>query len=350
MVEIVANLHMHTPYSDGEKYHREIAAAAAKAKIDAIIVTDHNVWVRGIDGYYDDVLMLTGEEVHNPQRLPQVNHCLIYNANEEMAPFVNNPQTLISETIKRGGLAFFAHPIEHGSPLSSDYAAIPWVDWDLRRDATGIELWNYMTEFKARLWSWPAAALYAFLPSLVIFGPFAETLHKWDEMLAEGKRVNIIGNSDAHGTPFHLGPIRREVFAYHYLFRCVNTHLLLDRPLMRDVTRDKAMIYDALKAGRCFVGYDLAGSTRGFSFAARTGSDLVPMGGETNRRGATRFEIRCPSTGFIRLLRNGKTVASKFGKALDHMSAEPGVYRVEVMKPFRLWLRGWIYSNPIYVR
>jgi len=349
MVEVVANLHMHTPYSDGEKYHRDIARAAAKAKIDVVITTDHNVWVRGIDGYYDDVLVLTGEEVHNPQRLPQVNHCLIYTAGDEMAPFATNPQTLVSETVKRGGLAFFAHPFEHASPLSQDFAAIPWVDWDVR-DVSGIEVWNYMTEFKSRLWSWPAAALYAFVPSFVIFGPFAETLRKWDALLAQGKRVVIIGNSDAHGTPFNLGPIRREVFPYEYLFRCVNTHLLLDQPLIRQAGRDKALVYDALRAGRCFVGYDLAGSTRGFQFTARSGADVASMGGELSRRGATRFEIRCPSPGLIRLIRNGQTVTTAYGKSLIHMTAEPGIYRVEVKRLFRLWLRGWIYSNPIYLK
>ncbi len=349
MVEIVANLHMHTPYSDGEKFHREIADAAARAKLDAVIITDHNVWVQGVEGYYSGVLVLTGQEVHNPQRLPQVNHCLIYNANDEMAPFADNPQTLVNETVKRGGMAFFAHPFEKPSPLSPNFMAIPWVDWGVR-NATGIELWNYMTEFKARLWSWPAAAVYAFFPSWVIFGPFGETLRKWDELLSSGRRVNIIGNSDAHGTPFRLGPIRREVLPYAYLFQCVNTHLLLDRPLVRDVQQDKAQIYAALQAGRCFVGYDRAGSTRNFAFTARSGADLAYMGDEIQRRGAARFEVRCPSPGHIRLIRDGKVVATTFGTALDYTSVEPGVYRVEVRKFFRLWLRGWIYSNPIYVK
>jgi len=349
MVEIVANLHMHTPYSDGEKYHREIADAASNAKIDAVIVTDHNVWVQGVEGYYSGVLVLTGQEVHDTQRRPQVNHCLIYNANDELAPFASNAQTLVNETVKRGGLAFFAHPFERPSPLSPDFMAIPWVDWDVR-NFTGIEIWNYMTELKARLWSWPVAAIYAFFPSWVIFGPFGETLRKWDELLSGGKRVNAIGNSDAHGTPFRLGPIRREVLPYEYLFRCVNTHVLLERPLLRDVQIDKTMIYEALRAGRCFVGYDHAGSTRNFSFTARSGADLVHMGGEMQRRGATRFEVRCPSAGHIRLLLNGKVVASKFGTSLNYTSVNPGVYRVEVKKFFRLWLRGWIYSNPIYVK
>jgi hypothetical protein len=349
MFEIVANLHMHTPYSDGEKFHAEIGAAAAKAGIDAVVVTDHNVIVRGVEGYYDGVLVLVGEEVHDVRRRPQANHCLIYNACDEMSVYAANPHTLVNEVTKRSGMAFFAHPFERASPISADFIAIPWVDWDVR-GATGIEIWNAMTEFKSRLWSWPIAAFYAFFPSWAMFGPFGQTLRKWDELLADGKRVVAIGNADAHGTLFHLGPITRAVLPYDYLFRCVNTHLLIDRPLTQNLERDRNMIYDALRAGRCFVGYDRAASTRGFTFSARCGTAQAVMGEDFRRTGATQFEVRCPSPGFISLLRNGKVVASRFGTSLNYTSIEPGVYRVEVKRLFRLALRGWIYSNPIYVR
>ena len=73
--EIVANPHVHTPYSDGVWYHAQIAQVAAEAGIDLVIVTDHNVWVDGVEGYYDGVLMLVGEEVHDVQRLPSVTIC-----------------------------------------------------------------------------------------------------------------------------------------------------------------------------------------------------------------------------------------------------------------------------------
>ena len=43
---------MHTTYSDGTGSHKEIAEAALRAGLDAIIVTDHNVLVSGPEGYY----------------------------------------------------------------------------------------------------------------------------------------------------------------------------------------------------------------------------------------------------------------------------------------------------------
>ena len=54
MFEVSGNAHMHTPYSDGIKWHKEIAADAIKAGLDFIIVTDHNVWVDEIEGYFEN--------------------------------------------------------------------------------------------------------------------------------------------------------------------------------------------------------------------------------------------------------------------------------------------------------
>ena len=66
MHEIIVNLHMHTRYSDGGGSHQDIAEAALKYGLDAVIVTDHNVLVSGFDGYIKDgkrkVLMLIGQK------------------------------------------------------------------------------------------------------------------------------------------------------------------------------------------------------------------------------------------------------------------------------------------------
>lgn len=352
MVEVVANLHMHTPYSDGELYHDEIADAAAQAGVNVVITTDHNIYVRNVEGYCKNVLLLTGEEVHDNQRQPQANHCLIYNTNDEMMQHAGDPQKLVNETTKRNGMAFFAHPFEYGSSIMSDLEAIPWEDWYVQRN-TGIEIWNYMTEFKASLINWPATLLLVFAPSLVISGPFKATLKKWDELTARGERIVGIGNADAHGSHFHVGPIRHTVFPYDYLFRCVNTHLLIDKPFLRDFAYDKKLVYDALRAGHCFVGYDLIAPTRGFSFTAYSGTrktDRATMGDDFQRSGATIFEVTCPQPADIRLLHNGKIIARSSGQTLKHTSVESGAYRVECYRNFRLAKRGWIFSNPIYVR
>ncbi|HQE98760.1 MAG TPA: PHP domain-containing protein, partial [Anaerolineae bacterium] len=72
--EYAGNLHIHSVYSDGSGRHAEIAEAAAAAGLNFVIVTDHNVRVEGLEGYYGRVLLLIGEEAHNSRRRPQANH------------------------------------------------------------------------------------------------------------------------------------------------------------------------------------------------------------------------------------------------------------------------------------
>lgn len=347
--EVVGNLHVHTVYSDGTADHREVARAAARAGLDFVVVTDHNIWVRGVEGYTDGVLLLVGEEVHSVRRYPQVNHLLIYGAEAELAPLAADPQSLIHAIAERGGICFLAHPYEKGSPISPDLEPIPWVDWEVDGYA-GLEIWNAMSEFKGLLWGRLAALFYAWFPELGIRGPFPATLRRWDALLRAGRRVTAIGGADAHGHTYHLGPIRRVVFPYDTLFRWVNTHILVEQPLTGDLETDRRLIYDALRTGRTWVGYDRLGATRGFRFHVRSGPAVATMGEEIPRAGALLFEVEAPRPGIIRLIREGRVVARAYGRTLRFTTAEPGAYRVEVWRTFRGRTRGWIFSSPIYCR
>ena len=346
--EVVANLHLHTSYSDGARYHAQIAQAAAQAGIHVVIATDHNVWVDGVEGYYDNVLLLVGEEVHDVQKLPQSDHLLIYGAEREMAPHPGDSQQLIDAVRQNGGLCFLAHPIERSSPLAPELAAIPWTDWEVN-GYTGIELWNYMSEFKALARSKLSVLVYALHPDWGIRGPFRHTLRLWDKLTGEGRRVVAIGGSDAHGNAYSLGPLQRVIFPYRYLFNCVNTHLLLPQPLSRELSTDKAAIYAALRAGHCFVGYDAIAPTLGFRFYARSGSQLVTMGDELKREAAIIIQVYVPAAADTRLLRDGRVVARSHERQMTFTTGVPGVYRVEVYRRHRWRRRGWIFSNPIYV-
>ncbi len=347
--EHVGNLHVHTGYSDGTVLHAEVAQAAARAGLDFVIVTDHNVWVDGVEGYYEDVLLLVGEEVHDVRRRPQVSHLLAYNGEAELAPLASDTQTLIDEVNRRGGFSYLAHPYERSSSIKSELKAIPWDDWDVE-GYTGIELWNYMSEFKGLLRNRLAALLYAYFPALGIRGPYQATLRKWDELLAERKHVAVIGAADAHARIYNLGPFAREVLPYEYLFRCVNTHVLTDLPFSGELDSDKKLIYEGLRTGRTWVGYDLAASTSGFRFRARSGTDEALMGAELVRAGAVVLEVQTPRPSDIRLIRGGEVVARSRGDSLKHTTAAAGAYRVEVYLRYRMQRRGWIFSSPIYVK
>jgi hypothetical protein len=348
MVEVVVNLHMHTIFSDGHGTHDAIAAAAAQAGLQAIVTTDHNVRVGGMDGYRHGVLMLAGEEVHDYARRPQANHCLIYGAAAELSQFARSPQGLIDAVNAHGGMAYLAHPIEYPARLGIENGAYGWHDWDIR-GYVGIELWNYMSEFKSLLRNWPTAFVYGFAPSLGVRGPFPATLRLWDDLLASGQRVNAIGGSDAHAVPFQIGLAMREIFPYAYLFRCVNTHLLLTTALNGDVAHDSRLILDTLRVGRGFIGYGLPGDPRGFSFTANAGDHTATMGQEIRMTGDITLTARVPLTADIRLIRHGAVVARARGQSLTCQARERGAYRIEVRRRFRGASRGWIFSNPIYV-
>lgn len=360
-IEAVGNMHMHTYYSDGEAWHDEIAAAAIAAGLDFVIVTDHNVLVKGVEGYYENengrVLLLTSEEIHNPRRRPQASHFLAYGVPYELAPFAADPQRLIDEVNAAGGCGFLAHPHERELTLL-DMEDLGWHDWDIE-GYTGLEIWNYMSCFKNELvkaaagknkWLGYLALLRVALnPEKYISGPDLETLDLWDQLLTEGKQVCAIGNSDAHGTLIRLGRWQRIIYPYEYLFRAVNTHILLPKPFNGDLEHDKALIYRAIGGGHAWVGYDLPHPTKGFRFTGQ-GVNKGIMGDKVQLDGGATLQVKTPVLANIRLIYEGEVVAAAENKTyLTYIPIEEGAYRVECTLPFAGKERGWIYSNPIYL-
>ncbi len=353
MKELLINLHMHTPYSDGYGSHGEIAQAALQAGLDAVIVTDHNVLVHGPQGYYQDgdrrVLMLIGEEVHDQIREPQKNHLLILGAEQEMATLAGDTRRLLESVQQAEGLAFFAHPLDPEAP-AFDQSDLSWVDWDLD-GYTGIELWNAMSEFKSLLKSKLHALWFAFNPKRVARGPFPEILARWDQLLSEGRRVVAIGGTDAHALPVSLGPLKRIIFPYPFHFSTVNTHALTPRPLSGDLAADRGLILNALRQGHVFIGYDLPAPTRGFRFTAHDKDGVHLMGEEVSARSGVTLQIRLPQRTECILLKDGQPVKTWTNRdTCTHITNEIGVYRVEVYIHYLGKRRGWIFSNPIYVR
>jgi len=353
MHEIVINLHMHTVYSDGTGTHKDIAQAAIKAELDAVIVTDHNVLVQGVEGFYrvgrSRLLLLVGQEVHDQDRDPQKNHLLVFNANRDLSTLADDPQSLINGVNEAGGLSFLAHPRDLANSAFNE-PDISWEAWDVH-SFTGLELWNGLSELKTVLHTKLNGVFYAFLPQFIAHHPMLETLQRWDDLVSNGRRVVAVGGSDAHAMHMHMGPLHRVIFPYDFHFRTVNTHVFIPEPLSGDVPTDKRMIYEALAQGRCFVGYDLPASTRGFTFKGRGLEQSVIMGEEIPSKGGVTLQAHLPKPAEIRLLKDGKVIGIwKDSQACAYSASEPGVYRVEAWRNYLGLKRGWIFSNPIYVR
>jgi hypothetical protein len=353
MHEIVVNLHMHTRYSDGSGTHKDIAHAALKTGLDAVIVTDHNVLVQGVEGYYRvgsrRVLLLVGQEIHDQDRDPQKNHLLVFNANRDLSSLADDPQALINGVRDAGGLSFIAHPRDPEAPAFGE-TDISWEAWDVQ-GYNGIELWNGLSELKTLIPTRLHGAFYSLFPKLVGHHPIPETIQRWDELLSQGRPVVAIGGSDAHALHMNMGPLHRVIFPYEFHFKTVNTHVFLPKPLTGDVPTDRKMIYEAVAAGRCFVAYDLPASARGFTFKAKSLESSAIMGEEISVKGGVTLQAHLPSPAEIHMIKDGTRVALwKKSHAGAYTATEAGVYRVEVYRSYFGKRRGWIYSNPIYLR
>jgi Predicted metal-dependent phosphoesterases (PHP family) len=353
MEELTVNLHMHTTYSDGQSSHAEIAEAALRTGLDVFIVTDHNILVGGLERYFQKngkrVLMLVGEEVHDQTRDPQKNHLLVIGANRELSTFASDPQRLIDQVCQADGLSFIAHPIDLALPAFHE-PDISWENWQVH-NFTGIELWNGFSEFKSVVRTKMQAAFYAFFPQFMAHGPLPAALKKWDDLLARGQKVIAVGGSDAHALRKHLGPISRTIFPYEYHFRCINTHLLVPTSLSGDLLVDRRMVLDALRQGRAFIGYDFPESTKGFRFTANGKDKTVSIGEEIPLGNSVTLQIRLPAPVECRLVKDGKVIQIWNKRDIcSYLANQPGIYRVECYIKFLGQDRGWIFSNPIYVR
>lgn len=342
------NIHMHTTRSDGVLTYEEIAMTAQAAGLDFVVITDHNAYEPELDGWHGNTLVLVGEEVYDPDREPPSSHALCFDISEDVARYGSNPQDLVDAVAARGGMTFLAHPFERDAGEFLPEPNISWRDWHVT-GYTGIELWNYMSEFKAAVTSKARALLYAYAPELAISGPFSETLDKWDELL-KSRPVPVLGGSDAHGTVYRLGPLSRAVQPHSYLFRCVNTHLVAEAPLTGDLVRDKRIIYGALAAGSGFLGYERIGEIAGFAFWARSGDREATMGERLGLDGLVELSAYAPAQARMRLIRDGTLVAQARGDRLTLVTRKAGVYRVEAYRRHAGRERGWLFSNPIYVR
>lgn len=351
MEELICCLHIHTKYSDGSSLHKEIAGIALSYDVDIVITTDHNVLVKNVEGYHHKdqrmVLLLCGEEIHEPQVSKQKNHLIVLGVDQELAQFSNNIQGLVDQVLMRDGLAIIAHPYENALPAFNE-PEIGWEAWDIE-GVHCIEIWNQMSELKTTAKSWLDTIFLVLFPQLIAHHPDPRTMQKWDNLLMEGKRLMAIGGADAHALIKHIGPIKKKVFPYGFHFNGINTHILVENPLSQELIEDKSMILTSLKAGHSYVGYDLPKPTRGFRFSAINNSTEVIMGDSIDLNGGITLKIRIPGKAETRLLKDGKVINTYDMPVIVQTVTEPGVYRVECYIDYLGTRRGWIYSNPIFV-
>ena len=303
----------------------DIIAGAKANQLDFVIITEHT------EKDFDTAAM-TLQGVHND--------VLFVNGNETAAA---NGDRLLKLP---GDVSIVAYPEQ-------------FKNWDTA-GLDGVEVYNVYTNARQAnpikaffdvLWSHRA---YPDLLFALYYERPTEALKKWDQALAHEKLTATSGN-DSHaniglnlqdGTGKTLAGIQLDPYATS--FHLVRLHVLTgaSRPL------DREQLLDAIKAGHCFIGFDLLGDTSGFHFRVSTENKI--QGDEVHLQTDTRLRIQTPVASRILLFKDGSVILNESGITQKEVQVtERGVYRVEVYLPVVEAIIGekpWIISNPIYVR
>jgi hypothetical protein len=328
-------IHLHSTWSDGTGTVAEIAAAAGKNALDVVLLTDHDTLAareHGEEGWHGSVLVLAGEEVSPPNR----NHYLAFGVDRVIRHRGLSPRQIVDAARDAGGFGFAAHPFSRGNPKFGRRAgqAMPFEDLD---NVAGIELWNLVGDSGQQFRGWGDAVRFIAAPERHMPELPQHNLDEWDRIGAR-RRVVAIGGLDAHQIGKRIaGRVPLRLMSYRRSFRLLTTHVLVPELLSGDLERDRGLVYDALREGRCYIARDWLAPARGFQFTG--------MGSETTERPS--LHVRTPRPAALQLLRDGAEVASADGAVELRFDADaPGVYRVEARIDGRLW----IISNPVYVR
>ena len=323
-------IHLHSTHSDGTGTVEEIARAADACGLDVVLLTDHDT-LAADDAWHGSVLVLVGHEVSPRDR----NHFLAFGTGGVIDHAGLSPAEIASAVRDAGGFGFAAHPFSRGNPsLGRAAKAMPFGDLDA---VDGIELWNFVGDSAEQFSGWGDAVRFLRRPERSMPELPQRNLDEWDR-LGRARRVVAIGGLDAHQVGVRVaGRVPLRLMSYRRSFRMLTTHVLVPELLSGDVTRDRALVFDALRGGRCYIARDWIAPARGFLFEG--------MGSETTTRPELR--VRVPRPADLRLLRDGAVVASAGDAAeLDFQPDAPGAYRVEA----RIGGRLWIVSNPVYLR
>jgi len=332
--------HIHSTQSDGAAGKDAIAAAAARAGLAFIILTDHGDGTRAPDPpeYLHGVLCVDAVEISTSG-----GHYVALDMRSSPYPLGGEPEAVVEDVTRLGGFGIVAHPDSLKPELAwtawdTPFAGIEWLSADSEwRDESRFHLVSVLFDYMLR----PGPALASLLDRPV------KTLQHWDELTAHRRVVGLAG-IDAHGgigRGMEEGGKRRPALgtvpSYEASFRTFTTRAILDRPLTGDASSDAAALMAAIRSGRVFTVID-AIATPGF------------INVDSDRAGHTWVDYAIGEAADLFMVRNGHdsrpletAPAGRYQMTDADMS---GVVRFEVRRPTAPGTPPvpWIVSNPVY--
>ena len=344
--------HIHSNRSDGSGTVDEIAAAAARAGLQFIILTDHGDGTRPPDppSYRSGVLTIDGVELNTT-----AGHYAVFGLPQSPYPIAGTPADVIEDVHRLGGFGVAAHP---GSPRPS----LSWRDWEAPID--GLEWINSDSEWRDEPHLPIARALLTYFvraPESMasLLDRADEVFANWDRLAARRKTVALAG-ADAHArlgfrqrTDPDAAAMHVPLPGYEASFRTFSNHVQIDEPMTHQADADARVVMRAIRAGNVYTVIDAIASPGHLLFTATSGQHEVQMGASLAIDGDVLFHATAmaPRGTTLRLLRNGQRVHEVTDGPLDmNGGRDPGVYRIEAYTA-----NGpggpavpWLVSNPIY--
>lgn len=340
--------HIHTTRSDGSGTIPEIAAAARRAGLAFIVLTDHGDATREPDppAYVDGVLVIDAVEINT-----QDGHVVALGL-ETAAPYplAGLGRDVIDDIHRLGGSAIVAHP---DSPRPS----LRWRGMNQQFD--GIEWINADSEWRDdSTWRLVGAAVRSIVRPAESIGSLfsrpARSLVRWDTA-ARARPVFSLAALDAHARigwsdddePRGGRGLARP--SYETLFRTVATTAILETPLTGEPRADAARVLAAMRAGRSYSIVRSLADPASLSFTAARASGIALMGSRLSAGEPATLTATVDGAPGARLVlfRSGQRIESGLGRVSAPDLTTPGVYRVEVLLPASAV--PWIVSNAIVI-
>jgi hypothetical protein len=344
--------HVHSKASDGTGTVEEIAAAAARAGLRFVILTDHGDALRPAPPprYVGGVLCIEAVEISTAG-----GHYAAIGMGPPPYPLGGEARDVVEDVARLGGLGIVAHP-------DSAKPELRWSEWNAPFDA--LEWFSADSQWRdeRRLRLLPAMLHYPLRPPETVASLFdrpADVLRRWDELGAR-RRVVGLAAADAHarmGLGGKTDPYDDVAYvklpSYEAVFRAFSMRVELREPWSGDATVDAASLVAALKAGRVYTVFDAIAGPGVLRFTVESGGHVARQGGTLAMSGPVRVRAATngPPRASVVLLRNGDVIHRADGPALEWEGEGPGVFRVEAYVP-----GGpgdpplpWMVGNPVYV-
>ena len=343
--------HVHSVASDGTGTAEEIAAAAARAGLRFVILTDHgDAYTRpSAPRYLGSVLCIDAVEISTAG-----GHYAALGLAQPPYRLAGEARDVVEDVARLGGFGVAAHP-------DSEKIELRWEAWEAPFDA--VEWFNADSQWRdePRWRLLPTMLQYPVRPSEAVAALFDRPDHllrEWDR-LSSARRVVGLAAADAHarmGLGGKTDPYDEMVYvkvpSYEAVFRAFSTRVELWEPLTGDAGLDAAAILSALRAGRAYTVFDALAGPGVLAYSMQAGSAIFRQGDQAPAGVPLRVSAATngPSETHVRLLRDGREVARSSGPVLEWTGEGAGAYRVEATLPGAPGQPPlpWIVSNPIH--